>query len=195
MLSCHAKDCTGRNDKVKWMAEKKAKLILKKGSQSVFDSMHYTFTSTTAFTFSVCSRSNRQPPLWGWGPEATVCFLSAVYQSLFVQVVLHLSTRCAALSASVRSGSSHSFLFCCCLRLFIWPFSSLVRFLQPCSSLDTDALHPFDKLEAQLPSKLLEELFGITLLIGRLKDLPTGVQSAFTMSNQGKVHIMRDDGC
>uniref|UniRef100_A0A674MTN6 Protein MMS22-like n=1 Tax=Takifugu rubripes TaxID=31033 RepID=A0A674MTN6_TAKRU len=49
------------------------------------------------------------------------------------------------------------------------------------------AVHPFHKLEAQLPSALLEELFGITLLIGRLKDLPASLQSAFTMSNQGKI--------
>ena len=98
---------------------------------------------------------------------------------------------CTALS--VTSVSSDLFLVFCCICLFIWPFSSLLRFLQPCSSLDTDAVHPFDKLEAQLPSKLLEELFGITLLIGRLKDLPTSVQSAFTMSNQGKVN-MCDDG-
>lgn len=55
-------------------------------------------------------------------------------------------------------------------------------------------MHPFHKLEAQLPSALLEELFGITLLIGRLKDLPASVQSAFTMSNQGKVCIMCDGG-
>ncbi|TNN02939.1 hypothetical protein fugu_010426 [Takifugu bimaculatus] len=63
----------------------------------------------------------------------------------------------------------------------------LYRFLPPCSCLDTDAVHPFHKLEAQLPSALLEELFGITLLIGRLKDLPASLQSAFTMSNQGKI--------
>lgn len=56
-------------------------------------------------------------------------------------------------------------------------------------------MHPFRKLEAQLPSALLEELFGITLLIGRLKDLPASVQSAFTMSNQGKVCITCDGGC
>lgn len=103
------------------------------------------------------------------------------------------NTSCTALSTT--SVSSGLFLLFCCICLFIWPFSSLVRFLQPCSSLDTDAVHPFDKLEAQLPSKLLEELFGITLLIGRLKDLPTSVQSSFTMSSQGKVHIMYDDGC
>lgn len=118
-----------------------------------------------------------------------MCFISAVYQSVLVQVVLHLSTQ------AVTSVSSNLFVSFCCICLFIWPFSSLVRFLQPCSSLDTDAVHPFDKLEAQLPSKLLEELFGLTLLIGRLKDLPTSVQNAFMMSNQGKVRIMCDGGC
>lgn len=59
--------------------------------------------------------------------------------------------------------------------------------MEPASSVDADPSHPYDKLEAQLPSSLLEELFGITLLIGRLKDLPANVQSAFNMSNQGKV--------
>lgn len=66
-------------------------------------------------------------------------------------------------------------------------FFNLFRFLEPSSSLDAGHLHPYEELEAQLPSALLEELFGITLLIGRLKDLPANVQSAFTMSNQGKV--------
>lgn len=53
--------------------------------------------------------------------------------------------------------------------------------------MDTGPSHPYVKLEAQLPSSLLEELFGIKLLVGRLKDLPANIQSAFTMSNQGKV--------
>lgn len=65
----------------------------------------------------------------------------------------------------------------------------LFRYLEPSSFLDTSHLHPYEVLEAQLPSALLEELFGITLLIGRLKDLPSNVQSAFTMSNQGKVCV------
>lgn len=60
--------------------------------------------------------------------------------------------------------------------------------MEPASTMDDDFLHPYDKLEAELPSCLLEELFGITLLIGRLKDLPANVQSAFNMSNQGKVY-------
>ena len=53
--------------------------------------------------------------------------------------------------------------------------------------MDACSPHPYEELEAQLPSALLEELFGITLLIGRLKDLPANVQSAFTIQNPGKV--------
>lgn len=63
------------------------------------------------------------------------------------------------------------------------------RYLEPSISLDASPSHPYEELEAQLPSALLEELFGITLLIGRLKDLPTNVQSAFTIQNQGKVQL------
>ncbi|KAM3613898.1 uncharacterized protein V6R79_006727 [Siganus canaliculatus] len=63
----------------------------------------------------------------------------------------------------------------------------LHRYLVPFNSLDLGHCHPYEELEAQLPSALLEELFGITLLIGRLKDLPANVQNAFTMTNQGKI--------
>lgn len=63
----------------------------------------------------------------------------------------------------------------------------LHRFLEPSSMMEAGSLHSFNELEAQLPSALLEELFGITLLIGRLKDLPANVQSAFTIQNQGKI--------
>lgn len=69
-------------------------------------------------------------------------------------------------------------LFCIC-----------IRYLEPSSSLDVGHSHPYEELEAQLPSALLEEVFGITLLIGRLKDLPANVQSAFTIANPGKVCI------
>ncbi len=64
------------------------------------------------------------------------------------------------------------------------------RYLESSSTLDADHSHPYEELEAQLPSALLEELFGITLLIGRLKDLPANVQSAFIIPNQGKVCVM-----
>ncbi|XP_034085057.1 LOW QUALITY PROTEIN: protein MMS22-like [Gymnodraco acuticeps] len=63
----------------------------------------------------------------------------------------------------------------------------LHRFFEPTCSLDTSDSHPYEELEAQLPSALLEEVFGITLLVGRLKDLPANVQSAFTIANPGKI--------
>ncbi|XP_030225973.1 protein MMS22-like [Gadus morhua] len=63
----------------------------------------------------------------------------------------------------------------------------LHRYLEVSSSLEEGPTHPYEGQEAQLPSALLEELFGLTLLIGRLKDLPANLQSAFTMQNQGKI--------
>ncbi|XP_033957571.1 protein MMS22-like [Pseudochaenichthys georgianus] len=63
----------------------------------------------------------------------------------------------------------------------------LHRFFEPTCSLDTSDSHPYEELEAQLPSALLEEVFGITLLVGQLKDLPANVQSAFTITNPGKI--------
>uniref|UniRef100_A0A8C6X080 Protein MMS22-like n=1 Tax=Neogobius melanostomus TaxID=47308 RepID=A0A8C6X080_9GOBI len=55
------------------------------------------------------------------------------------------------------------------------------------SVIEAGSSHPFEEVEAQFPSALLEELFGITLLIGRLKDLSANIQSAFTIQNQGKI--------
>ncbi|XP_054638084.1 protein MMS22-like [Dunckerocampus dactyliophorus] len=63
----------------------------------------------------------------------------------------------------------------------------LHRYLRVSCSLDADSSHPYEKLEGQLSSVLLEELFAITLLIGRLKDLPANIQNAFTIQNPGKI--------
>ncbi|XP_019711809.1 protein MMS22-like isoform X1 [Hippocampus comes] len=63
----------------------------------------------------------------------------------------------------------------------------LHRYLRVSCSLDVHPTHPFEELEGQLPSVLVEELFGIILLIGRLKDLPANVQNAFTIQNPGKI--------
>uniref|UniRef100_A0AAV2MB92 Protein MMS22-like N-terminal domain-containing protein n=1 Tax=Knipowitschia caucasica TaxID=637954 RepID=A0AAV2MB92_KNICA len=64
----------------------------------------------------------------------------------------------------------------------------LHRYLIPSSVLDGGSSHPFEELEVQFPSVLLEELLGVTLLIGRLKDLPANIQSAFTIQNHGKIN-------
>ncbi|XP_037129623.1 protein MMS22-like [Syngnathus acus] len=63
----------------------------------------------------------------------------------------------------------------------------LHRYLKVSCSLDAHPPHPYEELEGQLPSVLVEELFGIILLIGRLKDLPANIQNAFTIQNPGKI--------
>ncbi|KAM7420238.1 hypothetical protein PAMA_014778 [Pampus argenteus] len=74
-----------------------------------------------------------------------------------------------------------------CLSFLQYVKVFLHRYLKASSTLDAGPSHPYEKLEGQLPSALLEELFGITLLIGRLKDLPASIQSSFTIQNQGKI--------
>lgn len=64
------------------------------------------------------------------------------------------------------------------------------RYVEPPGTLEAGPSHPYEELEAELPSVLLEELFGVSLLIGRLKDLPANVQNAFTIQHQGKVQII-----
>ncbi|KAG7257929.1 hypothetical protein CRUP_002753 [Coryphaenoides rupestris] len=62
----------------------------------------------------------------------------------------------------------------------------LHRYLEVSGGSEDGPAHPYEEQEAQLPSALLEELFGLTLLIGRLKDLPASLQGALSMQNQGK---------
>ncbi|XP_010863868.1 protein MMS22-like [Esox lucius] len=61
------------------------------------------------------------------------------------------------------------------------------RYLEPICPSEEGSRHPYEELEAQLPSALLEELFGVTLLIGRLKDIPANIQNTFIMQHQGKL--------
>uniref|UniRef100_A0A8C8C6P8 Protein MMS22-like N-terminal domain-containing protein n=1 Tax=Oncorhynchus tshawytscha TaxID=74940 RepID=A0A8C8C6P8_ONCTS len=62
-----------------------------------------------------------------------------------------------------------------------------LQYVKPTSPLEEGPCQPYEELEAQLPSALLEELFGVTLLIVRLKDLPANIQSALTIQRHGKV--------
>ncbi|XP_061632514.1 protein MMS22-like isoform X1 [Phyllopteryx taeniolatus] len=63
----------------------------------------------------------------------------------------------------------------------------LHRYLKVSCIFDENPPHPYEELEGQVPSVLIEELFGIIFLIGRLKDLPTNIQNAFKIQNPGKI--------
>ncbi|XP_072264772.1 protein MMS22-like isoform X2 [Pyxicephalus adspersus] len=53
--------------------------------------------------------------------------------------------------------------------------------------LDDTVAHPYDELDAQFPSKLIEELHCLTLHIGPLQELPSSILGAFTIHHHAKV--------
>lgn len=60
-----------------------------------------------------------------------------------------------------------------------------LRYMLPPGDLEDAASHPYVALEAQLPSVLLEQLFGLTLLVDCLKNLPSSLQACLAMQHQG----------
>uniref|UniRef100_A0A6I8NWR1 Protein MMS22-like n=1 Tax=Ornithorhynchus anatinus TaxID=9258 RepID=A0A6I8NWR1_ORNAN len=55
--------------------------------------------------------------------------------------------------------------------------------------VDSDEpLHPYEELEIQLPSTLVEELHGLILYVGHLSELPGVTLGAFTIQNQAQLY-------
>ncbi|NWX17763.1 MMS22 protein, partial [Aegotheles bennettii] len=63
----------------------------------------------------------------------------------------------------------------------------IFRYLEPPRLENDGMLHPYEELEAKLPSMLVEELYGLTMHIGRLYELPSSVLAAFTIQHQAKI--------
>uniref|UniRef100_A0A8D0HB23 Protein MMS22-like n=1 Tax=Sphenodon punctatus TaxID=8508 RepID=A0A8D0HB23_SPHPU len=63
----------------------------------------------------------------------------------------------------------------------------IFRYLEPHKAEDDGLLHPYEELEAQLPSLLVEELHSLTLHIGHLHELPNSILGAFTIQYQAKL--------
>uniref|UniRef100_A0A8C6Z9F4 Protein MMS22-like n=1 Tax=Nothoprocta perdicaria TaxID=30464 RepID=A0A8C6Z9F4_NOTPE len=63
----------------------------------------------------------------------------------------------------------------------------IFRYLEPPKAENDGMLHPYEELEAQLPSLLVEELHSLTLQIGHLYELPSSVLAAFTIQHQAKL--------
>ncbi|XP_068616403.1 protein MMS22-like [Brachionichthys hirsutus] len=128
---------------------------------------------------------------FAWVKETALVESTQLLFGLFRQKVYRLETLAQTSSPDFgQAGSLHceaEDLRHQCVLFLQYVKVFLHRYLEPSSSVDSDHSHPYEELEDQLPSALLQELFGITLLIGRLKDLPANVQSSFTISNQGKM--------
>ncbi|XP_069743206.1 protein MMS22-like [Narcine bancroftii] len=63
----------------------------------------------------------------------------------------------------------------------------IFRYLEPSGELGDKPIHPYEELEVQLPSILVEELHALTLFIGHLGELPSNIRANLSISNQGKV--------
>ncbi|XP_041648604.1 protein MMS22-like [Cheilinus undulatus] len=127
---------------------------------------------------------------FSWVTETALVESTKLLFGLFRQKVYRLETLVQSSSHDFgQAGSLHyeaEDLRQQCVSFLQYVKVFLHRYLEPSSSTAGQS-HSYEELEAQLPSALLEELFGVTLLIGRLKDLPANVQSAFIISNHGKI--------
>ncbi|KAM6280262.1 protein MMS22-like isoform 2-T2 [Porphyrio hochstetteri] len=63
----------------------------------------------------------------------------------------------------------------------------IFRYLEPPKEENDGMLHPYEELEAQLPSMLVEELHALIMHIGHLCELPSSVLAAFTVPHQAKI--------
>uniref|UniRef100_A0A8C7P2R2 Protein MMS22-like n=1 Tax=Oncorhynchus mykiss TaxID=8022 RepID=A0A8C7P2R2_ONCMY len=126
-----------------------------------------------------------------WVTETALVESTKLLFGLFRQKLLKLETLVQSSSHDFGQASSLHYeaedLRQQCVLFLQYVKVFLYRYLEPTCSLEEGPCHPYVELEAQLPSALLEELFGVTLLIGRLKDLPANIQSALTIQHQGKV--------
>ncbi|CAH2252650.1 MMS22-like [Pelobates cultripes] len=74
-----------------------------------------------------------------------------------------------------------------CIRFLHYVKVFIYRYVEPPKQLDDIHVHPYEELETQLPSKLIEELHGLILYIGHLHELPSSLLGAFTIQHHGKV--------
>ncbi|KAG9493276.1 hypothetical protein GDO78_001269 [Eleutherodactylus coqui] len=63
----------------------------------------------------------------------------------------------------------------------------LYRFLDSSRQIEDMLAHSYEEMDAELPSKLIEELNGLSLYIGAFSNLPHHIIGAFSMQHHGKV--------
>ncbi|NXX75480.1 MMS22 protein, partial [Urocolius indicus] len=63
----------------------------------------------------------------------------------------------------------------------------IFRYLEPLKVDSDEMLQPYEELEAQLPSMLVEDLHALAKHIGHICELPSNVLAAFTIQHQAKI--------
>ncbi|KAJ8411514.1 hypothetical protein AAFF_G00163220 [Aldrovandia affinis] len=126
-----------------------------------------------------------------WVTETALVESTKLLFGLFKQKILRLETVVQNSSHDFGQASSLHFeaedIRRQCVQFLQYVKVFTFRFVEPPRVLEEGITHPYEDLEVQFPSVLLEELFGVTLLIGRLRDLPANVQSSLTINHQGRL--------
>nr|XP_023668790.1 protein MMS22-like [Paramormyrops kingsleyae] len=126
---------------------------------------------------------------FSWVTETAMVESTTLLFNLFRQAFLRLEN--LALSGTHDFGQAYSHhsqaeqLRQHCVRFLQYVRVFISRYMLPPRDLEDTASHPYVALEAQLPSVLLEQLFGLTLLVDRLKNLPSNLQACLAMQHQG----------
>ncbi|XP_046875217.1 protein MMS22-like [Hypomesus transpacificus] len=125
-----------------------------------------------------------------WVTETALVESTQLLFGLFRQKVFKLETLVQSSSHDFGQASGLHYeaedLRHQCVQFLQYVKVFLYRYLSP-PRPEQAAPHPYEALQAVFPSALLEELFGLSLLIGRLSDMPASVQAAFTMQHMGKL--------
>ncbi|XP_044530299.1 protein MMS22-like [Gracilinanus agilis] len=87
----------------------------------------------------------------------------------------------SALHSEANNIRHHCVMFLHYVKVFIF------RYLRIHETENDVPLHPYEVLEAQLPSVLVEELHGLILYTGRLSEHPSVTPGAFIVQNQIKL--------
>ncbi|NXP51950.1 MMS22 protein, partial [Heliornis fulica] len=74
-----------------------------------------------------------------------------------------------------------------CVEFLHYVKAFIFRYLEPPKMENDGMVHPYEELEAQLPSLLVEELHALMMHIGHLCELSSSVLAAFTIQHQAKI--------
>ncbi|KAB0355789.1 hypothetical protein FD755_021730 [Muntiacus reevesi] len=126
-----------------------------------------------------------------WVTETALVNSSRVLFHLFRQQLYNLETlvqascdfgKISTLHCKAHNIRQNCITFLHYVKVFIF------RSLQVHNAESHVPVHPYETLEAQLPSVLVDELHGLLMYIGHLSELPTTNTGAFVNQNQTKLY-------
>uniref|UniRef100_A0A8C9TJ92 Protein MMS22-like n=1 Tax=Scleropages formosus TaxID=113540 RepID=A0A8C9TJ92_SCLFO len=126
---------------------------------------------------------------FSWVTETALVESTTLLFNLFRQTFLKLENLVKSSSHDIGHAVSNHFqaeeLRQQCVLFLQYVKVYVSRYFAPPRGLEENSRHPYVALEEQFPSALLEQLFGITLLFGRLRDLPSNLQACLSLQHQG----------